>query len=163
MLWGSRLGGLLGGGDHYWLFCSLGESLSTRHRLGFSELPQSHPLSLPMGDFVSPCIGPCVLTLWFCYCSTSLRVLPMPSQAVLIHLSAVGIITTASFIYHSFQDHRKTTSSYLRPQWFPGSVTSLVRAVGKELWKGRQKTNSRLCVSMTWGRAPHSLGLRLVT
>lgn len=84
----------------------------------------------------------------------------MPSQAILIHLSTVGIITTASNFYHS----RPQENSILTPQTMivPDSVGSFVRAVGKELWETRQRTNSRLCVCVTWGRASYSLGLRLL-
>lgn len=51
VLWGSRVGRFLGGGDHYWLFCSLDQSLSTHHMLGFSELPQNHPIPITSGGF----------------------------------------------------------------------------------------------------------------
>lgn len=39
------------------------------------------------------------------------------------------------FIYHSFQDHRKTTSSYLKPRWFRGSVAPLSEQWGRSYGK----------------------------
>lgn len=56
MLWGSRLGGLLAGDDHF------GDLMFTWSvTCCFSELPQDHPIPIVVWGFVSPCITTCVL------------------------------------------------------------------------------------------------------
>lgn len=65
----------------------------------------------------------------------------MPSEAVLIHLSNIDIITIASIFFHSFKDRRKAASLYLTAMILR-LCGFLVGTVGKDLWKGSQMTSS---------------------